>query len=263
MSTTAYAPTAAAGDLSRDARPGLGRLVRVELRKMYDTRAGFWLLLTGVLLAFLAAGLAIFTGERQDQTFDTAMDASSQFMNFLIPIVGILLVTSEWSQRTAQVTFTLVPQRGRVLVAKLGASVALALAAFVVTLIASALFTAIGGDSSSGVEPWSVDGGLLFQIVLFDVISMLMGVALGAAILLSAPAIVSSFVLPLGLALVLHLINGLEKAADWVDPTEALPPMTADPLSGTQWARAGVCAALWIGVPLAVGLYRFLRNEVR
>ena len=33
-------------------------------------------------------------------------------------MLGILLVTSEWTQRTALVSFTLTPVRGRVLVAK-------------------------------------------------------------------------------------------------------------------------------------------------
>ena len=31
---------------------------------------------------------------------------------FLLPVLGIMLVTSEWSQRTAMVTFTLEPHRG-------------------------------------------------------------------------------------------------------------------------------------------------------
>ena len=40
MSTAVLSPPAGA----RDARPGLGRLTLVELRKMTDTRSGFWLL---------------------------------------------------------------------------------------------------------------------------------------------------------------------------------------------------------------------------
>ena len=36
-----------------------------------------------------------------------------------MPVVGILLVTSEWTQRTAMISFTLVPHRSRVLLAKL------------------------------------------------------------------------------------------------------------------------------------------------
>ena len=39
----------------------------------------------------------------------------------LLPIIGILLVSSEWSQRTALITFTLVPKRMRVMSAKIAA----------------------------------------------------------------------------------------------------------------------------------------------
>jgi ABC-2 type transport system permease protein len=250
-----------AARLGRDTAPGFPRLIRVELRKMYNTRAGFWLLLTAVGLATLAAALTNFTGDESERTFANALDVSTQTINFLVPIVGILLVTSEWSQRTAQVTFTLVPRRGRVLAAKIGASVVLALAAFAVTVAVSTFFTAIGGSSEGGT--WSIEGGVLAQSALFDVISMLIGVALGSAILLSAPAIVASFVLPIGVALILELVNALDGLTDWLDQSSALSPLTADTLSGKEWGQAAVCTLVWCGIPLAVGLYRFLRNEVR
>jgi ABC-type transport system involved in multi-copper enzyme maturation permease subunit len=249
--------------LGRDAQPGFGRLIRVELRKMYDTRAGFWLLLTAVGLATLVAALSMLVGDGEDRTFANALDFSNQVINFLVPIVGILLVTSEWSQRTAQVTFTLVPQRGRVLVAKIGAAVVLAVAAFLVTLVLSALFTAIGSGSSTADDVWSLQADVLLQSVLFDVISVLIGVAIGAAILLSAPAIVASFVLPIGLALIMELIPGLNDLTPWLDQSDALSPLTADPLSGKEWAQVLVCTAVWCGLPMAIGFYRFLRNEVR
>jgi ABC-type transport system involved in multi-copper enzyme maturation permease subunit len=252
-----------AARLGRDARPGFGRLIRVELRKMYDTRAGFWLLLTAAVLATLVAALSMLVGDHGDRTFANALDFSNQAINFLVPIVGILLVTSEWSQRTAQVTFTLVPQRGRVLLAKIGAAIALAVAAFLFTLVVSALFTAIGSGASTADDVWSLQAGVLLQAVLFDVISVLIGVAIGSAILLSAPAIVASFVLPIGLALIMELVPGLDGLTPWLDQSDALSPLTADPLSGKEWAQVLVCTAVWCGLPLAIGFSRFLRDEVR
>ncbi|HET6508554.1 MAG TPA: hypothetical protein VFG42_17310 [Baekduia sp.] len=262
MSTTAYAPPAPGG-LSRDTRPGLGRLVRVELRKMYDTRAGFWLLLAAVALAALAAGLTALTGHDDSRNFANALNNSTQAINFLVPVVGILLVTSEWSQRTAQVTFTLVPQRARVLVSKIGASVALALAAFVLTFLLSAAFTAIGGKSFGSVGAWHLDGGIVAQLALFDLISMLIGVGLGAAILLSAPAIVASFVLPVGVSLVLELIPGLDHVASWIGQGEALSPLSDHALSGTEWGRVVTATLLWCALPMAIGVVRFVKGEVR
>jgi ABC-type transport system involved in multi-copper enzyme maturation permease subunit len=247
----------------RDDAPGLGRLTRVELRKMYDTRAGFWLLLSGVGLTFLVAALTVFTGSDTGRTFSNVVNNSIQAVNVLLPVVGILLVTSEWSQRTAQVTFTLVPQRGRVLSAKILASVVLALATFVVAFGVSALFTALGGEAVGGGSVWSLGGGLLLQTILFTVVSMLIGLALGSAILLSAPAIVASFVLPIALGAVTNLISGLKGLGHWVNQGDSLGNLTDHTLSGHEWAQVVTTLLLWLALPLAIGLYRFLRGEVR
>ncbi len=249
-----------AGDAGRDHRPSLVTLTRVELRKMYDTRAGFWLLLSCVLLAALTVAITVFTGHDVDHTLSNVLNNATQATNVLLPIVGILLVTSEWSQRTAQVTFTLVPHRGRVLAAKVSASVVLALIAFVLALALSALGTAInpGGDGT-----WSLDAGLVAQTAFFTVVSMLIGVGLGAAILLSAPAIVASFVLPIGFGAATHLIPGLDGVARWFDQGETLPDLTDHIYSAHAWARVATTLLLWLAVPLAIGAWRFLRGEIR
>ena len=43
MSTTTLSANIPVNTAGVHSRPGLGRLVAVELRKMVDTRAGFWL----------------------------------------------------------------------------------------------------------------------------------------------------------------------------------------------------------------------------
>lgn len=252
---------AAALDAGRDRRPGLPQLTRVELRKMYDTRAGFWLLLGCALLAVLTAALTALTGHDEDHTVSTVLNNTTQVIVVLVPIVGILLVTSEWSQRTAQVTFTLVPQRGRVLAAKVSASLVLAVVSFLLALGLSALCTAL--NPSDFGEAWSLDGAVVAQTLLFIAISMLMGVGLGAAILLSAPAIVASFVLPLGFSAATHVIGGLHGVANWLDQGETLSDLPDHVYSATAWARVATTLLLWLALPLAIGAYRFLRGEIR
>jgi ABC-2 type transport system permease protein len=247
-------------DTAREHRPSIATLTRVELRKMYDTRAGFWLLLVAVLLALLTAGLSALLGDTDEHTLSTILNNTTQASAVLIPIVGILLVTSEWSQRTAQVTFTLVPQRGRVLAAKVSASVVLALIAFALALALSVVGTALDPASEGA---WSLEAGMIVQTVLFTVISMLIGVALGAAILLSAPAIVASFVLPIGFGAATHLIPGLDGVAKWLDQGETLPDLTDHIYSAHAWARLATTLLLWLALPLAIGAWRFLRGEIR
>ena len=210
-------------DTAREHRPSLATLTRVELRKMYDTRAGFWLLLICVLLTLLVAVLSGLFDDTDKHTLSSIFNGTSQVVTLLLPIVGILLVTSEWSQRTAQVTFTLVPRRGRVLAAKVSASVVLALIAFALALVLAAVGTALDPAADGA---WSLSAGVLAQTAFYIVISTLMGVALGAAILLSAPAIVASFVLPIGFSVATNLIPGLDGAARWLDSGTTLPDLT-------------------------------------
>jgi ABC-2 type transport system permease protein len=241
-------------------RPGLGRLTRVELRKMVDTRAGFWLLFTVLALTVIAVILLVIVGDAQDHTLRTMLSLAVAPSNVLLPVVGILLVSSEWSQRTALATFTLVPARQRVLAGKLGAAAVLSMAALVICLVIAAVATAI---ASPGVEhTWSLPVGLLFQVAVQLATAMMMGVGFGALFLSSAPAIVLSFVLPLAWSAV-GAIHAVEPVAKWLDGSRSLSPMTEHLMSGTEWARAGTTLALWMALPLAVGLWRIMRSEIR
>jgi ABC-2 type transport system permease protein len=259
LSANAAALDIAIADRASETRPGMGRLTAVELRKMVDTRAGFWLQLAVIALTAIVVGAIDIWGHAQDQTLAQMLSAALAPASVLLPVVGILLVSSEWSQRTAPITFVLVPQRGRVLAAKLAASVVLSIVAFAFCLAVAAVGTAIAAPGLD--ETWSLSAGLLGQSALSLATGMITGVAFGAALLSSAPAIVLSFVLPLGWAAV-GSIHALEPAARWLDGTRSLSPLTEHLLSSTEWARAGTTLALWMVLPLAIGLWRILRDEV-
>ena len=111
--------------------------------------------------------------------------------SILLPIVGILLVSSEWSQRTAMITSVLVPHRSRVFAAKLIASVALSVVALVSCIAVAALGTAFAACGVDGA--WSLPPGMLGQVAVYIATGMIAGVAFGAALLASAPAIVLYF----------------------------------------------------------------------
>src|SRR4051794_36174832 len=241
------------------ARPGLGRPVAVELRKMLDTRAGFWLQVAMVALTVVVVVVRLLVGDPADHTFQSVLDVGLQPAAVLLPVLGILLVTSEWSQRTALITFALIPVRSRVLGAKLIASLLLAVAMLVmsVAVVAAGVFV-----SSPGVEgTWSDAAPLLGQSAVYLTTGVVAGVAFGAMLLAAAPAIVLRFALPTSwMAIVsLPLFSGV---APWVDNARAVGQMTAEVLSATQWAHVGTALALWMLLPLAVGTWRITRREV-
>ena len=259
MTTTTLVAPIRVNTAGVHARPGLGRLVAVELRKMVDTRAGFWLQVAMVALTVVVVVVRLLVGDTADHTFQSVLDAGLQPSAVLLPVLGILLVTSEWSQRTGQITFALVPVRSRVLVAKLIASLLMAVAmlAMAVAVVAAGVLV-----SAPGVEgTWSDAAPLIGQSAVYLTTGMVAGVAFGAILLSAAPAIVLRFALPTAWMAVLSLplFSGI---APWVDDARAVGQMTAEVLSPTQWAHAGTSLVIWMVLPLLVGAWRITRREI-
>jgi hypothetical protein len=90
---------------------------------------------------------------------------------------------------------------------------------------------------------------------------MVIGVAFGAVLLASAPAIVALSALPITCT-ALASLSFLADAAPWTDTRLALAPLHQEVLSATQWAHSGTALALWMLLPLLIGIWRITRREV-
>ena len=112
MTTTTAVPTVT------HHRIPLSRIVTTELRKTIDTRSGFWTVAAIVIVSMLTTGAVILWADLEDLTYRTFTAAISVPLTLALPIIAILSVTSEWSQRTGLTTFALVPHRGRIVLAK-------------------------------------------------------------------------------------------------------------------------------------------------
>src|SRR4051794_11511917 len=144
---------------------------------MVNTRAGFWLQVAMVALTVVVVVARLLVGGPADHTFQKVLDAGLQPSAIILPVLGILLVTSEWSQRTGLITFTLVPVRSRTLTAKLIASLLLAIAMLVVSVAILALGVLV---SSPGVEgTWSNAAPLIGQSAVNLTTGMLVGLGFG------------------------------------------------------------------------------------
>ena len=259
MSTTTLSAPIPVDTAGVHSRPRLGRLVAVELRKMVDTRAGFWLQVAMAALTAVVVVVRLLVGDAAHHTFQSVLDAGLQPAAVLLPVLGILLVTSEWSQRTGLITFALVPARSRVLGAKLLASLLLATAMLAISVAIVAAGVLI---SSPGVEgTWSDAAPLIGQSAVNLTSGMVVGVALGAIMLAPAPAIVLHFALPTSLWAVLSL-HVFSDVAPWVDYARALGQVTEHVMSATQWAHVGTSLIIWMVLPLLIGVRRITRSEV-
>ncbi|MBC2931754.1 ABC transporter permease subunit [Nocardioides sp. zg-1228] len=268
--TTLTAPTVAgvAGRSVRAATPiPTTRLVAVELRKMFDTRAGFWLVAGIGIVSLLATAAVLVFAPRAELTYETFASAIGAPMSILLPVVAILALTSEWSQRSGLTTFTLVPHRGRVIAAKAVAVLGVAVASMLLAAAVGALGNVVGTAIAGVDTTWNVSLAEFGQIVLANVIGMGIGFMLAVLLRSSAGAIVGYFVYT---ALLPTISSALASTQDWwrdngawIDVNYATSALYSDSMTGEQWAQLGVTTLVWLWIPLALGLRAVLRAEVK
>lgn len=256
-------------DISGTSPTPFSRLVRTELRKTWDTRAGLWLLiataaLTGVVMVIQ---LAVVVAQDLTVSYNDFLTSTNFSIALLLPVIGILLLTSEWSQRTAMVTFSLEPRRPLVILAKLVVGIGLAVAAVAIALVLATICNALYGLLSDFPVVWDLSVLQTLAFVLMQIIGMLTGFAF-AALLLNSPAaivlyMVYSFVLPGIFGLGAALIGWFEDLQPWIDFSDAQTPLIDASMTGEDWAHFAVSGVIWLVIPLAIGVLRVLRAEVK
>ncbi len=265
MTTTTHAPF----DFTVSPDPGVtavpfGRLLRVELRKLVDTRAGFWLLTAIGLITVAVVGVFLFVADPDQLTFINFLGATATPQSILLPVLGILAVTAKWSQRTGLVTFTLEPSRLRVAVAKLVAVTLVGLVAVVVALGVAALSNVAGATFLDGAGTWNVGAANVRDFFVLQLIGILQGFAFGMLLMNTAAAIVLYYVIPIAWSVLFSMVGSLEKVAPWLDLNTAMAPaFEQQTFKSGDWAHIAVAGTIWVLIPLLLGLLRLLRREVK
>jgi hypothetical protein len=235
------------------------RLVAVETRKLFDTRSGqVMTVILIVLTVALIAGRGMVAGPR----LSTLIGTAGIGFGTLLPVLGILTVTGEWSHRTALTTFTLEPRRLRVLAAKCLPPLLAAVAACLFAILAAVPVTAVVAGVRQMPAGWEVDPLALLGWTAGCVLVVAMGLALGM-LLQNAPA---AIVICLSSTMVWSAIGRLgatgETLAEWLDLSATTAPLAAGVLTGDQAARLAVSVLCWVVLPLAAGVVRAIRADV-
>jgi ABC-2 type transport system permease protein len=252
-------------DTSRRGVP-MSRLIAVELRKLVNTRAGLWLVLSIGLVSLLIMTAMLIWAEDSDLVFGQIFGLMNIPTGFLLPVLAILLVTSEWGQRTGLVTFTLEPRRSRVVVAKLATALVAAVGAVLVALAFGALGNVLAGvfhDAPAG--RWEMTLAGLSNSVMLQFFALLMGFAFGMLIRNSAAAIVLYFVIPTIWSILAQVIPWVhDHLQKWADFSFAQQPFqSGEWASGQEWAHLATSGTIWLVLPLVFGIWRLLRSEVK
>jgi ABC-2 type transport system permease protein len=264
--TTSTATVARAGTATH-ARIPLHRIIAVELRKSFDTRSGFWLLVGTGIAAVLATGMVIAFAPAEEFTYSTFTMAIGYPMSVMLPLIAVLSVTAEWSQRSGLTTFTLVPHRGRVVLAKGLAMLLVGIAAMVLAFPLGALGNLVG-TTIHGIDPvWDQNLTDLAYFSLANALLMAVGFMLGVLIRASSGAIVAyfvyAFVAPTLLTFLAMSQDWFRDAQPWVDPNYSQDALFHGGFGAQQWAQLGATSGVWLLLPLVVGVVALLRSEVK
>ncbi|MCA5894465.1 ABC transporter permease [Isoptericola sp. NEAU-Y5] len=237
-------------------------LTHVEWRKQLDTRAGRWLLIVIAIVtaAVLAIMMAVNGG---DHSFSAFVVGTTTPMALLLPIVGVLAATSEWSQRTALVTFTLEPRRTRVGFAKVVSAIGSGLALLVLSIGLAALAHLLVVTFRDATPAWDVSVQDVAYLALSVVLFMIQGVGFGLLLRSTPVAIVTLLLLPTLFGIVGGLVPAMATVLPWIDlGTAGEPLLFGGTIDAEGWAQLTTATLLWVVAPLTGGLWRVARSEI-
>ena len=233
-------------------------LVRVELRKLIDTRSGKLLFGAAIALTVALLGWKLAHTSSIPPTFGAYNASVLPSVSFLLPVLGLLAMTGEWTQRTALTTFTLSPRRLRVFGAKFTAAIALGLGVLVVTIPITLAATALGGAIAGSAEFANV-GGEIRATVVMTLLQIVMGAAFGALVPITAVALGAFYAAPTVWSAFAPAALG--RNARWLDIFDAYGRLAS--IHPTRHlAETMTAVAVWVLVPAAAGLLRSVRREV-
>lgn len=275
----------------------LSGAVRGELRKMFSLRSTWVLLLSVMLLQPLSTGLIacalrvlVGHGQQTNHFLTNLLPTSSDVFwsavaGGLFPamiaagILGVLVLTREFSGATIESTLTANPRRGMVLMAKGFVLALLTWLAAQVGLLLSWILTTPLLSVRSGILPASKSGLALIDLLggpLMLVLFALMGLGLGALSRSKAGGIGLFLGLTLILPLILGFLLGLIPHPGWLQIPFRLTPTS---LLGTflsnlgraseagrgwwpTWWQAGLIMMVWTALCCALGTLVFRRADI-
>jgi len=267
--TTTIAPT-------RQSGLNLGRVIRSEWIKLRSLRSTVWsyaiVVVVSLGLSFVLAsalsnqdfGPLIGTPE---QTLIQASTFGTTFGVLVVAVLGVLVISGEYSTGMARSTFTAVPKRLPALAAK---GIVLFLTTFVVGLIATVGSAAVALVvlSSNGLDPQitlEVVGSILLASLYLSLVAVF-ALGIGTILRSSAGGIAAALGLLLLLPTVVMVFASITQAQWAIDLipfllTNAGESMILQADGGLELWQSALTVVLWAAIPLAGGALLLKRRD--
>ena len=189
--------------------------------------------------------------------------------SFLLPVLAIMLVTSEWSQRSAMVTFSLEPRRSLVVFAKLVVAVLLTLLTLAVALVIGVVCTLVCEIAQPDLTSWDLGRRRRWPASWSRRrwrcwVASRSRPCCSTRRRRSCCSSSTSSSCPGVFAAANALIDGFDSISPWLDFQAAQDDIYEWNLYGVEeWSHLIVSGLLWLVLPLGFGLWRILRAEVK
>lgn len=234
-------------------------LLTVELRKLVDTRTGKAVLGLSIAIPLLALGWQLVKGTGGDVSW-RQYSGFMAALSLTIPLIGLFAMTAEWTQRTALTTFTLSPRRGRVLLMKFIAALAVSMAVLAVVIGLTLAATALGGLIEGVTPSYEFVGTDVKGMVILIALQVTMAAGFGALAAQTAVAVGAFLVAPTLWTTVGTLVFGSN--AQWLDVFSAYNRLASDS-PFTDLPQTITAITFWVVLPTTIGVIRSLRREVK
>jgi ABC-2 type transport system permease protein len=217
MSTALTAPAVvpAAGSTARRTGPSFPTLTGLEIRKSLSTRSGRSVAALAVLVGPLGVLLATLTSGG-GVVAAVALGIMGMLIALVLLALGVLSTAGEWTHRSVETTYLLVPQRGRVLAAK-------ATAMGLLGLVLAALGVGLAVGTLAVVTPgvvWFAAGQAVVAVIASGAAFAVIGAGIGAAVGNSAAALTVTYLTLLG---ILPVVNSVRpEISEKLDPAAGI-----------------------------------------
>ena len=219
-----------------DVHLGAGRLVASEWVKFRSIRSTFWcfgiIVLLTIGIAALVGALAEpgkdLTGDQTNATIVSMNTVSVYLSALVVGVLGVLIITGEYTTGQIRSTFTADPGRIGVLLAK---ATVLALSTFVVSVVSTwiGVFLSTALQSAKGLHPDLADPAVFMPLLGASVdVTLLALLAFGIGLLVRSSA--GGIAITLGILLVLPIVLALFGSitnTQWVTDLTAFLPDAA------------------------------------
>jgi hypothetical protein len=214
MTAAVLSPAVPASQIARPTGPSFATLTGLEIRKSLSTRSGKSVAVASALLAPIGIFLISLSADGTAPGA-TILGISGMLTALVLLSLGVLSTAGEWGNRSIQNTFLLVPQRGRVVAAKVAAMAVLGTVFAAVSVgVSTAILTTVPEVA------WTNTAQAVATVIAAGAAFAVIGVGIGATVGNAPAALTGTYLTMLG---ILPAVQGLKPAiGEKLDPAAAI-----------------------------------------